>query len=227
MKKGQCATFGKRLAELRTKKGITQTQLAEITQIQRVTIAKYETGERAPSIDNLLSFVEYFGVSADYLLGLTNIRSNDPDIVSVCQFTGLSDVAINCLKQEDELYRTFYSSDQFFPTINEILCNTPIYYAIYNLIKLRESGIDLLKNPEDKKSLLVEDLNEIDHRRYDYEGNQYNIACDVKRYNAIKHFEELIDEFDVRKYPDDEKRILITTIQKEVPDHGKHPSPKE
>lgn len=69
--------FGKRLAELRKEKGITQTELSKILDIQRVTIAKYETGERAPSIDNLISFAEYFDVPTDYLLGLSKVKSYD------------------------------------------------------------------------------------------------------------------------------------------------------
>lgn len=126
MKKEQCVTFGKRLSELRTDKGLTQIQLAETTKIQRVTIAKYERGERAPSIDNLLSFVDYFGVSSDYLLGLSNIKSNNPDISSVCAYTGLSEEAVLSLHKNLKNYELvasmFLSNKNFYEICHNLQC---------------------------------------------------------------------------------------------------------
>lgn len=40
------------LAEVRKAKGVTQEQLSEMTGINRVSIAKYETGKAMPSVKN-------------------------------------------------------------------------------------------------------------------------------------------------------------------------------
>lgn len=63
-------SFGQRLKSLRMEKGITQIKLAEELNIDKSTIAKYETDKIEPSVSMLIVFVRYFGVSADYLLGL-------------------------------------------------------------------------------------------------------------------------------------------------------------
>ncbi len=63
-------TFGARLKSLRIEQGLTQVKLAEALKIDKSTIAKYETDKITPSIEMLIVFVKYFGVTADYLLGL-------------------------------------------------------------------------------------------------------------------------------------------------------------
>ncbi len=63
-------TFGERLKDLRAEKGLTQVALASELNIDKSTIAKYETDKIEPSISMLIVIVKYFGVSADYMLGL-------------------------------------------------------------------------------------------------------------------------------------------------------------
>ena len=119
MKKNSCNVFGKRLAELREEKGLTQTELSQLLDIQRVTIAKYETGERAPSIDNLISFAEYFDVSTDYLLNLSPAKSNDKaDLKAVCDYIGFSEETVETLKYASG-YWTRYDKPKFIFLSNE------------------------------------------------------------------------------------------------------------
>ena len=65
-------TIGKRIKELREEKGLSQVKLAEELHIDRSTIAKYETNKVEPSLSMIYLLVEYFHVTADYLLGLVD-----------------------------------------------------------------------------------------------------------------------------------------------------------
>lgn len=58
-----------RLKELRKARGVTQDELGELLGVQKAAVCKYETGRVALPSHVLLRLVEYFGVSADYLLG--------------------------------------------------------------------------------------------------------------------------------------------------------------
>ena len=58
-----------RLKELREEKGLTQTQLAKETNISQAGIAKWETGDRTPSMDQLIILANFFDCSIDYLVG--------------------------------------------------------------------------------------------------------------------------------------------------------------
>lgn len=62
--------FAPQLKELREEKGLTQSELAKELGFTQSAIAKWENGERNPSLDVLILIAKYFDVSTDYLLGL-------------------------------------------------------------------------------------------------------------------------------------------------------------
>jgi transcriptional regulator with XRE-family HTH domain len=65
-------TFGERLKQLRTEKGLTQVELSKIIMVNQGTIACYETNKKFPTHDNLKRLADFFSVSTDYLLGRTD-----------------------------------------------------------------------------------------------------------------------------------------------------------
>ena len=66
---GDVMTLGKRIKELREKKGYTQRALADLLSIGNSTLAMYEVDKREPDNDTLSKIADFFGVSTDYLLG--------------------------------------------------------------------------------------------------------------------------------------------------------------
>ncbi len=69
------ATLAERIKSLRLEKHITQQQLADIAQIDRVTTSRYERGNADDAtIGTLRRMRNYFNVSIEYLVGDTNIR---------------------------------------------------------------------------------------------------------------------------------------------------------
>lgn len=65
--------FSSRLVELRKERGLTQKDVSDNTGIHSRAIQKYEAGKTASS-DSLIKLANFFCVSVDYLLGL----SDDP-----------------------------------------------------------------------------------------------------------------------------------------------------
>ena len=63
-----------RLYELRKAKNITQQKLAVDIGIDQASISSYESGKYLPTVDVLIKLANYFGVSTDYLLGLSDIK---------------------------------------------------------------------------------------------------------------------------------------------------------
>jgi len=61
----------KRLKELRIEKGLSQTQLAKEIGVNYRTISQYEKGINEPDIKTIKKLCDFFGVTADYLLGFT------------------------------------------------------------------------------------------------------------------------------------------------------------
>ena len=63
--------LGQRLKELREEKGFTQKQLAEKLGINSVTYLHYEKEQREPPLTLLADISRFYGVSVDYLLGIS------------------------------------------------------------------------------------------------------------------------------------------------------------
>jgi transcriptional regulator with XRE-family HTH domain len=62
--------FCERLIELRNKCGMTQEQLGNRIGYSRRTVGAWETGAKLPAFDAIVALAQFFGVSADYLLGM-------------------------------------------------------------------------------------------------------------------------------------------------------------
>lgn len=61
-----------RLRELRKEKGLTMKKFGALFNIAESTVSLYETGKRDIDISLLSKIAKYFGVSIDYLLGVTD-----------------------------------------------------------------------------------------------------------------------------------------------------------
>lgn len=95
-----------RLVALRKKRRLTQTDLAKALNISQAAIGNYELGKREPDNDTLSRLSDYFGVSADYLLG----RSDDPSPSDDSEIPGLYPV-----------------KKKKFPVLGKVACGEPIY----------------------------------------------------------------------------------------------------
>lgn len=63
------------LRNLREDKDLTQQNLADHLQIGRTMYRRYETGETEIPIRHLKALCAFYGVSSDYLLGLSNKKT--------------------------------------------------------------------------------------------------------------------------------------------------------
>ena len=62
------------LKDIRTKRNLTQQQVADKIGCSAIVYSRYENGLRQPSIETLLRLADIFGVTVDYLLGRQNIE---------------------------------------------------------------------------------------------------------------------------------------------------------
>ncbi len=69
--------FGERLKNLRKSADVTQEQLANVLGISFQTVSKWETGLGLPDITLLPRISTFFGVSADWLLGISNDNTDE------------------------------------------------------------------------------------------------------------------------------------------------------
>jgi transcriptional regulator with XRE-family HTH domain len=98
----------KRFTELREKKGVLQKDIANYLSIAKNTYSQYETGKREPSIDKLKMLAKYYDCSIDYLIGSTDDRKFNSDLI----IASLRKLKINDLKELIDLAKIFQEEDQ-------------------------------------------------------------------------------------------------------------------
>lgn len=62
--------YVERLTELRNDKDIDQAAIANILGVKQSAISKYEKRRAQYKVDDIIKLCLYYGVSADYILGL-------------------------------------------------------------------------------------------------------------------------------------------------------------
>ena len=62
----------RRLRDLREDHDLSQAQIAELLGIQQTVYSRYERGAQTIPLQHLVSLAQYYTVSTDYMLGLTD-----------------------------------------------------------------------------------------------------------------------------------------------------------
>lgn len=66
------------IRKLRIDKGYTQDEVAKILNIKQNTYSQYEIGTLNYPVDALIKLADFYGVSVDYLLGRTDVKTPYP-----------------------------------------------------------------------------------------------------------------------------------------------------
>ncbi|MBR5155933.1 MAG: helix-turn-helix transcriptional regulator [Clostridia bacterium] len=64
--------YFKRLRDLREDRNLRQTDIAEFLGIQQTVYSRYERGFQNIPIEYLIKLSEFYGVTTDYILGLSD-----------------------------------------------------------------------------------------------------------------------------------------------------------
>ena len=89
--------FPCRFRNLIEEKGATLDALAAEFNTTRQTVSNWQNGATVPDAVSICDIARYFGVTTDYLLGLTDVKTIKTDIRAVAEYTGLSEDAIKVL----------------------------------------------------------------------------------------------------------------------------------
>lgn len=212
MEKEQLKIFSERLTKLRQKKELTQQQLGEALQIPRVSITRYETAERTPTVDHLVQFAQFFNVPSDYLLGLSSVESYDTELQAICKYTGLNEKAIKNLS----ITKNQFQGNEFLITLSELMTNRQLFELCEHLTTLKglskAYGYD--PNLRDGEFIFLFDPNVATH----ISKSEY---CDIIRYRATRLLEKMLNEYDVREQVENNMELKII-IKKDGEENGEH-----
>ncbi len=118
-----------RLKELRMEKDKKQSEVAAVISVDRSTYGKYETGDSIPDINKLISLASYFGVTVDYLLGISDSReastTNSSTATRIAEVLEDNSELLgfwNTLQQREDLQLLFKQTRNMSPrTIRQVI----------------------------------------------------------------------------------------------------------
>ena len=168
------ATFPTRLRELLAPKGVTITALADKLEISRQAVSQYQDGSTQPNLQSLAEIAKYFGVSTDWLLGLTDMRTPNMDVRAIPNYTHLSDKAIELLNS-----LTAIEGGEIYLIMLSAMIESP---ELYRLIGQIRYYIDRLTEYEASSN--------DDPAAFD--AAEYKIASE--RYGVAYSFEKLLND---------------------------------
>ena len=72
--------YYEKIRALREDNDLSQEELSKIFNISQQTLSQYETNRRSLPIEMLIKYVEFFNVSADYILGIDKKKKSKNNI---------------------------------------------------------------------------------------------------------------------------------------------------
>ncbi len=91
------ANFALRLCDLRKEKNVSQKEAASCLGVSQALLSHYEKGIRECGLDFLKKACNYYDVTSDYLLGLTDSRHGFNDIYNKRDVASDSDIRIKTI----------------------------------------------------------------------------------------------------------------------------------
>lgn len=151
--------FAENLRVLMKENGTTQRELGEAIGVRPQTISLYCVGQSLPDVEGMAKICKYFNVSSDWLIGVTDVRSADITARAACEYTGLTEDAVEKLHS----YKDIKKESDEWPDITGILSafittETLLSFADHldESMQTRKSAIEtlediLIKNNDDMR----------------------------------------------------------------------------
>lgn len=204
-------SIGTRIMKLRGQNE-TQQQLADSLGVSRSLVKAWENNDRPIRSDDLAKLASHYGVSADYLLGLSEYKTSDFNLRNACEFTGLSETAMHQLKEmkgyalsdlsemlENEKFRSIVSSlDDLRAAYNHCV-------PIMNLVLMIKAGVPF-DDPE-----IISAIDEAALYLPDDEPHEENLTDDALEEFADRYSDLRMQVFELNEMWSDYLESFIPT----------------
>ena len=201
--------FPERLSALMKKRNVTQEGLAHELGVKRQTVSLYKNGQSKPDAEQLKNIAAFFDVSADWLLGLSDIETSDKNIRNVCEYTGLSEDSIKWIS-EINAHQTMTESisKQILKCLNDLITSDDfpdILDGISNIRIFAQKAIE--DHPEEFSDQWRDMLFHVNAATESLEGRASGIysvvpnsvIIDSIKFSLSKTFNNIIDKLSLEK----------------------------
>lgn len=145
--------FPSTLRKLMREKNVRQAELSEVLGLgSRQAVTKYIDGSSSPTGDKLIALAKFFGVSTDYLLGLTENKTPSTEKRAICEYTGLNEKTIDRIHG----YTTSHEDHTFNRKVLNIILGDSELYAVLQATKRAIKASEISKSCEKEPPITSE-----------------------------------------------------------------------
>ena len=128
--------FRERFIELREDYDMKQAEFADFLGIPTGSVGGYESGKKFPNGKTLFKISKKCNISADYLIGLSDVKSPDIEIKAICDYIGLSEMSVNKIHfyHESNMFNSEIISEFIAPDIR-----STYYTSLLSVANMLES----------------------------------------------------------------------------------------
>lgn len=172
--------FADRLSDLIQEKkstGMCHEEICEQVGVASGAMSEWASDNKTANIESLYKLSTYFGVSADWLLGISETRSTDKEIKNACEHTGLSENAVSFL------HKAYVNNDTLSKSIVAIIDaiildeseNHNLNYEI-SLALNSAKYCKVIKGPHGEDLLLPSKIAREKHEAIENNANQFGMS---------------------------------------------------
>lgn len=194
------AELGNKIKVLREEKKETQDDLKKVLNFNnRQQVSYIERGDRLPTLEQICILAQHYNVTADYLLGLSDVATNNTELKAVCHYTGLDEKSVKILngyvvKHYDDILSFAcdminFTNDNISP-ISQYICSKNLLFELYDEEKQDKAEyIDPYSEWKQTNDLLLA-------------TSQFKLQSAFNRYinserisEAVKYFDDIENEY--------------------------------
>lgn len=185
------SSIGMRINDLIIENNTTANYVADKLDISKATMSDIINDvDKGYNYKYFVKLADYFNVSTDYILGVTDVATTDKDLKFVCDYTGLKEVAINSLHnikkyknsdceiliEQEQIPHIKASLNFYYVAISELICELDFTKKICELYNTMGEYIFAEKNDED----------------FEFCKLSYTDRLDLKFYKLFNTFNEIV-----------------------------------
>ena len=202
---------GERLKNLRKDKKISAEKLSEVfysiysAHLDRTSISNYEHSNQHHShphasngmnVSTLRIFADYYGVSADYILGLTDVKSQDTTVQAMVNYTGLEENSISSLHENSNSLKVTTGVARFYFEEQLNFVNSIVSHLLSNdFLKVCGSIVALRRNAAEAKEQFMKSIDSNDPFDVPITAEKKKMLSKAYRMQLIEWFASFLDEY--------------------------------